>query len=179
MSPFQKLWKPIFHLRMNSASFLLKEPDKGPLNANLLTIKWWEDKPTTAKEGGFSMGPQQLPRYYRNKNPPTDSIFWGNPLPLPRMQNSAVASMNLLIAWDAPKSHTKVKGSPRVTCQWLVPSWGMGWATWKATFLSFDEVFKRKAPFESNPGISKNKTYPIKINFQSLPCIRVFFMCLI
>ena len=22
------------------------------------------------------MGPQQLPRYYRNKNPPTDSIFW-------------------------------------------------------------------------------------------------------
>ena len=77
--------------------FLLKEPYKGPLNANLLTIIVIGRKNHRRGFGGFSMGPQQLPQYYRNKNPPTDSIFWGNPLPLPRMQNSAVASMNLLI----------------------------------------------------------------------------------
>lgn len=70
------------------------------------------------------MGPQQLPQYYRNKNPPTDSIFGVFP-PLAQDAVESVASMNLLIAWDAPKSHPKVKGSPRVVSVTRIPGgWG-------------------------------------------------------
>lgn len=113
------------------------------------------------------MGPQQLPRYYRKKNPPTDSIFWGNPLPLPRMQNSASGiHESVFFAWGfSRRKNTPKSRDPLEWCQWLA-SRGPGVSTLEGNIcvLVSNELSKGKHLFESNPGISKNKTYLIKIN---------------